>query len=267
MPGESKPCPPAALSLQHLSFGYSERPVVREVTTSIAPGEMVGLLGPNGAGKSTLLSLAAGALRPNSGSIHLQGMDLRRLSQREIARQVAFVPQDFSVQFAYTVRQIVALGRTPYLGTLGVERDADRLAVEEALAETALTDLGERIFNELSGGERQRVKIALGLAQEPKLLLLDEPTQNLDIGRQVELIDLLHFLRGEGITIFASIHDLQLLETNFSSVLLLSPDMPLLTGTPEEILRPSILERAFNCPPRRHPLLIERMQHDARRTV
>jgi iron complex transport system ATP-binding protein len=109
------------------------------------------------------------------------------------------------------------------------------------------------------------VKIALGLAQEPKLLLLDEPTQNLDIGRQVELIDLLHFLREEGITIFASIHDLQLVEGNFSSVLLLSPEMPLMNGTAEEILKPSILEKAFNCPPRRHPLLLERMQHHAKR--
>ena len=102
-------------------------------------------------------------------------------------------------------------------------------------------------------------------SQEPKLLLLDEPTQNLDIGRQVELIDLLHFLRGEGITIFASIHDLQLLEGNFSSVLLLSPEMPLMSGTPEEILVPSILEKAFNCPPRRHPLLLERIQHHAKK--
>jgi iron complex transport system ATP-binding protein len=143
----------------------------------------------------------------------------------------------------------------------------DRLAVDRALDLADVTGLQRRIFNELSGGERQRVKIALGLAQEPKLLLLDEPTQNLDIGRQVELIDLLHFLRGQGITIFASIHDLQLLEGNFSSVLLLSPEMPLMSGTPEEILQPSILEKAFHCPPRRHPLLIERLQHDARRVV
>jgi iron complex transport system ATP-binding protein len=141
----------------------------------------------------------------------------------------------------------------------------DRIAVDRALDLADVTGLQRRIFNELSGGERQRVKIALGLAQEPKLLLLDEPTQNLDIGRQVELIDLLHFLRAEGITIFASIHDLQLVEGNFSSVLLLSPEMPLMNGTPAEILKPSILEKAFNCPPRRHPLLLERTQQHTKK--
>jgi ABC-type cobalamin/Fe3+-siderophores transport system ATPase subunit len=109
------------------------------------------------------------------------------------------------------------------------------------------------------------VKIALGLAQQPKLLLLDEPTQNLDIGRQVELIDLLHFLRDEGITIFASIHDLQLIEGNFSSVVLVSPYSSTMTGTPDEMLKPALLEKAFNCPPRRHPLLLEKMQRNSRR--
>src|SRR6185369_6482667 len=119
-------------------------------------------------------------LHPSNGSIHLLGRDIARLSQREVARQVAFVPQDFSVQFAFTVRQIVALGRTPYLGVLGVERGEDRLAVEEALAETALIDLADRVFNELSGGERQRVLVALALAQRSPIVLLDEPTAHLD---------------------------------------------------------------------------------------
>jgi ABC-type cobalamin/Fe3+-siderophores transport system ATPase subunit len=142
----------------------------------------------------------------------------------------------------------------------------DRMAVDRALELADVAALQHRIFNELSGGERQRVKIALGLAQQPKLLLLDEPTQNLDIGRQVELIDLLHFLRSEGITIiFASIHDLQLVEGNFSTVVLLSPQMPLMNGTPEKMLKPAFLEKAFDCPPRRHPLLLERAQRSTKR--
>jgi iron complex transport system ATP-binding protein len=250
-----------------VSFGYGVLDVIRSASFDLQAGSCTALIGPNGAGKTTILRLSAGTLHCRSGSVLLNDVPLRKLPIRKVARTVALVPQQLDVPFQFTVREVVEQGRTPYLGFLRGPMSEDRRAVDRALELADVTGLQQRIFNELSGGERQRVKIALGLAQEPKLLLLDEPTQNLDIGRQVELIDLLHFLRGEGITIFASIHDLQLLETNFSSVLLLSPDMPLLSGTPEEILRPSILERAFNCPPRRHPLLIERMQHDARRTV
>ena len=255
------------LRFHDVSFGYGGLNVIRSANFDLQEGSCTALIGPNGAGKTTILRLAAGTLHCQSGSVILNDVPLHRLPLRKVARTVALVPQQLDVPFQFTVREVVEQGRTPYLGFLRGPMSEDRRAVDRALELADVTGLQQRIFNELSGGERQRVKIALGLAQEPKLLLLDEPTQNLDIGRQVELIDLLHFLRGEGITIFASIHDLQLLETNFSSVLLLSPDMPLLTGTPEEILRPSILERAFNCPPRRHPLLIERMQHDARRTV
>jgi iron complex transport system ATP-binding protein len=250
-----------------VSFGYGGHDVIRSASFDLLAGSCTALIGPNGAGKTTMLRLAAGTLHCRSGDVVLNDIPLHNLALRKVARTVALVPQQLDVPFQFTVREVVEQGRTPYLGFLRGPMSEDRIAVDRALDLADVTGLQQRIFNELSGGERQRVKIALGLAQEPKLLLLDEPTQNLDIGRQVELIDLLHFLRGEGITIFASIHDLQLLETNFSSVLLLSPDMPLLSGTPEEILRPSILERAFNCPPRRHPLLIERMQHDARRTV
>jgi len=133
----------------------------------------------------------------------------------------------------------------------------DRIAVDRALDLVDASVLRDRIFNELSGGERQRVKIALGLAQEPDLLLLDEPTQNLDIGRQVELMDLLELLRREGITLLASIHDLHLVPGNFTSVLLLAPDRSLTIGTPAEILTPQRLTDAFHCAPGRHPLLME----------
>ncbi len=151
---------------------------------------------------------------------------------KEVARTVALVPQQLELPFAFTVQQVVEQGRTPYIGMLRGPERSDRMAVDRALDLADVSSLRHRIFNELSGGERQRVKIALGLAQQPRLLLLDEPTQNLDIGRQVELIDLLHFLRDEGITILASIHDLHLVDKNFSTVLLLSPGQPLASGTP-----------------------------------
>ena len=253
------------LSFRDVSFGYSEPDLIQSLSFDLDAGSCTALIGPNGAGKTTMLRLAAGTLQSQSGSVLLNGIPLHTLALRTVARTVALVPQQLDVPFQFTVREVVEQGRTPYLGFLRGPMSEDRLAVDRALDLADVTGLQQRIFNELSGGERQRVKIALGLAQQPKLLLLDEPTQNLDIGRQIELIDLLHFLRAEGITIFASIHDLQLVESNFSSVLLLSPDMPLMNGVPEEVLKPSVLERVFNCPPRRHPLLLERMQHHVKR--
>jgi ABC-type cobalamin/Fe3+-siderophores transport system ATPase subunit len=252
------------LSFRNVSFGYGGPDVIQSASFDLQPGSCTALIGPNGAGKTTALKLAAGTLRCQSGSVVLNDQPLHTLALRTVARTVALVPQQLDVPFQFTVREVVEQGRTPYLGLLRGPMVEDRKAVDRALELADVTGLQQRVFNELSGGERQRVKIALGLAQQPKLLLLDEPTQNLDIGRQVELIDLLHFLREEGITIFASIHDLQLVEGNFSSVLLLSPDMPLINGAPEEILEPSILEKAFNCPPRRHPLLLERMQRHSK---
>jgi iron complex transport system ATP-binding protein len=253
------------LSFRGVSFGYGERDVIHSASFDLQQGSCTALIGPNGAGKTTILRLAAGTLRSRSGSILLNDVPLHTLALKTVARTVALVPQQLDVPFQFTVREVVEQGRTPYLGFLRGPMSEDRRAVDRALDLAGVTDLQQRIFNELSGGERQRVKIALGLAQQPKLLLLDEPTQNLDIGRQIELIDLLHFLHEEGITIFASIHDLQLVEGNFSSALLLSPDTPLMNGTPEEILQPSILEKAFDCPPRRHPLLLERTQRHTRR--
>jgi len=253
------------LSFRDVSFGYGGPDVIRSASFDLQVGSCTALIGPNGAGKTTILRLASGTLQSLSGSVTLNDEPLHKLSLKKVARTVALVPQQLDVPFQFTVREVVEQGRTPYLGFLRGPMSEDRMAVDRALELAHVTGLQQRIFNELSGGERQRVKIALGLAQQPKLLLLDEPTQNLDIGRQVELIDLLHFLRAEGITIFASIHDLQLVEGNFSSALLLSPDMPLMSGTPEEILKPAILEKAFNCPPRRHPLLLERTQRYAKR--
>jgi iron complex transport system ATP-binding protein len=253
------------LSFDGVSFGYGPTEIIHSASFDLEAGSCTALIGPNGAGKTTLLRLAAGTLHCRTGSVILNGEPLHSLRLATIARTVALVPQQLDVPFQFTVREVVEQGRTPYLGFLRGPMSEDRVAVDRALDLADVTGLQRRVFNELSGGERQRVKIALGLAQQPKLLLLDEPTQNLDIGRQVELIDLLHFLREEGITIFASIHDLQLVEGNFSFAMLLSPNMPLMRGTPEEILKPSILEKAFNCPPRRHPLLLERMERYTKR--
>lgn len=246
------------LSFQKVSFSYGGRSILHAADFDLEPGSCTALIGPNGAGKTTLLRLAVGVLRCRSGYIELDGRRIRELPLREVARSIALVPQQLEMPFAFTVQQVVEQGRTPYLGVLRGPSHRDRRAVDRALELTDLVHFRHRIFNELSGGERQRVKIALALAQQPRLLLLDEPTQNLDIARQVELIDLLRFLQAQGITIFASIHDLHLVRGNFSSVILISPDRPLIIGTADEILTADHLERAFDCPPARRSVLLER---------
>jgi iron complex transport system ATP-binding protein len=241
------------LQFHNVSFSYERRSVLADISFSVEAGECGALIGPNGIGKTTLLRLAAGVLACSGGNISLAGRRLDLLRLGETARLVALVPQRFEVPFDFTVEQIVEQGRTPYLGLLAGFKHRDRRAVERALELADVGSLRNRIFNELSGGERQRVKIALGLAQEPRLLLLDEPTQNLDLGRQLELLDSVRCLNDEGVTILAAMHDLQLIPGTFSSVLLLEPDREARKGSPQDILRPDILERAFDCPPRRHP--------------
>lgn len=240
-----------------VSFRYGERTILRDCTASIPADACIALVGPNGAGKTTLLRLAAGTLRPDCGEILLQGQPLSSLSRRRIARSVALVPQEVEVPFPFTVEQLVQQGRTPYLGLFGGLRAADREAVEGAFELTDTGHLRARVFNQLSGGERQRVRIALGLAQNPRLLLLDEPTQHLDIGRQMEMVELIGQLAVQGIAIVAAIHDLALIEGTFSTVWLLAPDSPLRQGRPDSILRPELLEEVFCCPPRAGRLLRE----------
>ena len=243
------------LRFEDVSFRYADRTVLAGVDFMLLEGSCTALIGPNGAGKTTLLRLASGTLTAASGTVSLGEHDPAKMPHRQRSRLVALVPQQLDVPFDFTVQQIVEQGRTPYLGFLRGPLREDRLAVDRALELTDTIDFRHRIFNELSGGERQRVKIALGLAQEAKLLLLDEPTQNLDIGRQAELIELLDRLRGEGITILASIHDIHLVPGNFSAVHLLGPDRALISGTPLEVLTVDNLARAFRCPPGYRPVV------------
>jgi len=248
------------LEFARASFCYGDRLILDEISGVVSNGECVALVGPNGIGKTTLLRLAAGTLSPRAGEVRLLGQTLDRLKQQTIARSIALVPQNVDVPFAFTVEQFIEQGRTPFLRMFGGLQAADRAAIEEAMDLTDTRSLRRRIFNQLSGGERQRVKIALGLAQQPRLLLLDEPTQHLDIGRQLEMADLIRSLSARGIAILASMHDLTLIEGTFSSVWLLSPEEGLRKGAPEEILQPEFLRRAFRCPPHHHSVLEERIR-------
>ena len=245
------------LQFSSVNFHYSDRQVLANVTFTLHAGTCVALVGANGSGKTTLLRMASGTLEASSGMVLLEGHNASSIPHRQRSRLVALVPQQLDIPFDFTVQQIVEQGRTPYLGLLRGPSQADHLAVERALDLTDTTGLRHRVFNELSGGERQRVKIALGLAQEAKLLLLDEPTQNLDIGRQAELMVLLDRLKEEGITILASIHDIHLVPDNFSEVHLLNPDRSMTSGIPADILTSENLSKAFHFTPGRLPSMFQ----------
>jgi iron complex transport system ATP-binding protein len=218
---------------------------------------MAALMGPNGAGKSTLLNLIAGVLRPTAGRLAWCGADLSLLPPRERARRIAMVPQTLTAPAAYSVRECVSLGRTPYLRPLRGETDVDRDVVRRVLEETGTAELADRSMGELSGGERQRVALALALAQEPEVLLLDEATAHLDLKHQVALLDLVRRLnRTPGMTVLAAIHDPNLAPRWFDGVLLLHRGRIAASGSPAEVLEAERLAAVFEVPLHvtRHPL-------------
>ncbi|TAM79668.1 MAG: ABC transporter ATP-binding protein [Acidobacteria bacterium] len=239
----------AMILASQVCFDYDGQPVLTGISLEIHAGERVAILGPNGVGKTTLLKLLSGARSPSRGSILLDGRDLRSVSRQELARKIAVVPQDLAVPFAFTAQEIVELGRTPHLGLLRGFRSNDRCAVEQAMFLTDTTDLSGRIINELSGGERQRVIIAMALAQEPEILLVDEPTHLLDITRQAEILDLVTELnRSRGLTIVAAIHDLNLAGRYFNRLMVLHRGAVLADGAPEDVLRAEVVEEAYGGP-------------------
>jgi iron complex transport system ATP-binding protein len=236
------------LQFDKVTFGYGSQPLFTEVNLTIAPGEMVALLGPNGTGKTTLLMLATSTLHPQTGRILLHGHNLRSLPRRQIARQIAMVPQAFTTPFAFTVRELVGLGRTPYLSFLGSESPADRQAITQAMEVTGAIALAGRIFNDLSGGEQQRVILAMALAQQPTILLLDEPTTHLDLKYQIGILELAQRLnREQGMTIFATMHDLNLAARYFPRLILFQRGV-LADGPPVEVLQGRLLSRVYEVP-------------------
>jgi iron complex transport system ATP-binding protein len=237
------------LEFRNVSFSRGPRLLLDQMSFKVEKQNMVALLGPNGVGKTTLLRLASRLLHPSSGEILLQDRPLGEWPRRELPRAIALVPQELEVPFSFRVEEIVAQGRAPYTQWLGSCSSADRRAVENAMKAVDVWAFRDCIYSELSGGERQRVKIAIGLAQQAQLMLLDEPTQHLDIGRQIELLALLRRLNRQGITIVAAVHDLNLVADNFSSAIVLTPEPSWTAGPAAQILRPDLLERAFSVPP------------------
>lgn len=243
-----------SLQVQRVSFSYLNGLALRDISLSIEAGEMVGVLGPNGSGKTTLLKLVSGILRPERGEIRLDGSDLRQLSRKSIARSVAVVPQQFHIPFAFTVDEVVTLGRLPFVRALRGETAADKRAVATALGLVGVGHLAERRFDELSGGERQKVILAMALAQQPKLLLLDEPIVHLDICHQVEILELVRRLNiEEGLTVIAAMHDLNLASLFFDRLILLKEGQVSAEGTPAEVLTEDKVREVFSASVRVEP--------------
>ena len=250
-PGDVRP----VLQGRGLTFVHprAEEPAVREVSLSVAPGQLLAVAGPNGAGKSTLLRLLSGALSPHAGEVRLDERALDDLSDRERARAIAVVPQSESSPFPVTVREMVGMGRYTHLGPWERAGSRDDAVVERALERCMVTPFAERQLGELSGGERQRVRIARALAQEAPILLLDEPTAGLDLRFQMELFHLLRELRADGLALLLVTHDLNLAARFADRLLLLDRGRAEAIGPPAEILSRETLEAVYEWPLRLVP--------------
>jgi iron complex transport system ATP-binding protein len=225
------------LEFRNVCFSRGSKLLLNDLSFSIDRQDMVALLGPNGIGKTTMLQIACRLLRPTSGEILLQGKPLPQWSRRNLPRSIALVPQQLDIPFNFRVQEVVGQGRIPYIPLFGAGTPADHDAVESAMEAVDISNLRNRVYSELSEGERQRVKIAIGLAQKATVMLLDEPTQHLDIGRQIELVALLRELNRQGITIIAAVHDLNLVAENFSSAILLTPEPSWVAGAVADVLQ------------------------------
>jgi iron complex transport system ATP-binding protein len=234
------------VELTGVCAGYAADNVLTDISLRIDAGQMIALVGANGAGKSTLLRVVSGVLRPRSGSVRLRGMAIHRMPPRDIARQIAVVPQETRTPPGVTARELVQLGRTPHLRHFSGATRRDAEVVDWALEVTGASDLQRRFADELSGGERQRVVLARALAQQPSLLLLDEPTANLDLRHQVGALELMRKMaRDNGLGVLAALHDLQLAALYCDHVLLLRNGRIAHQGTPEAVFTAAHLRAAF----------------------
>ena len=234
-----------------LGFRYpeSQRDALADVSAAVESGAFACLIGPNGCGKSTLLKLWLGALKPTSGSALFEEKAAAQWDRRELALRIGAVAQIEELVFPFTVWETVSMGRYPHLGPWRSMREEDRAAVMHALARCDLEGMSDRLVSNLSGGERQRVRIARALAQQPRALVLDEPTASLDLGHEMALFELLADLCAtDGVTVVAATHNLNLAARFASSMILLSQGRLVATGPPSAVITREIVERVYGWP-------------------
>ena len=235
------------IETKDISFSYRDLSVIDILSLGVRGGKILGILGPNGAGKSTLINLLSGTIRADSGKITIDGSSIEDISYRTLAKKIAVVPQISSPPFAFTSLEIVLMGRTPHISPFGFESKGDIDAAVDAMKKTDCYEFSSRNIDQLSGGERQRVLLARALAQNPKVLMLDEPTTFLDIKHisalKGTLIKLSH---EEGLTIICALHDLNVASSLCDDIVLLKGGRIEAAGTPDEIINGSTIERVFD---------------------
>ena len=225
------------IEMQNVCLGYSRKVVLKGLTFQVRPGEMMGLIGPNGCGKSTVIKALSHIISPYSGKILLDGQDIKKIQRRDLSRLLAVVPQIPLLPSAFTAFEIVLMGQYPHLGLFQYEGPKELAIAWQAMKKTDTQSLAERRVSELSGGEIQSLLIARALAQETKAILLDEPTANLDIGRQVEILDLLKGLcRDNNLAVLAALHDLNLAIQYCDRLVLINNGQIHVEGTPTEVI-------------------------------
>ena len=237
------------LSLRTIGFCYGQQPALTGIDLSLMDGEILGIIGPNGSGKSTLLKIMGGLLTPRDGEIRLRGRPLCELSRPELARDVAMVAQENYFRFAFTALEVVLMGRYPHLKRLQFEGRRDMDAAMHALEATQAAELADRPIHELSGGERQRVLIARALAQEARVMLLDEPTSFLDLKFKRDIFRLIAQLsRDTGLTVALVSHDIDLAAMYCSRLVMLKQGNMYTTGAPNDVVTAEHIEAVYECP-------------------
>ena len=237
-----------ALDVKNLSLSYDGRPALKDLSLSIREGEFFVIIGPNGSGKTTLLKAIAGLI-PSESAITILNQPLDRYSRRQLAQCLAVVPQQTPLDFPFTVADAVLMGRSPHLNFLASEQREDYEIAREAMRFTSIDHLAGRRLHQLSGGERQRVIISRAICQQPRIILLDEPTASLDPAHQIHVMDLLLDLRAtRKITVVMVSHDLNLAAMYGDRLLLLHHGSAMRSGSPGQVLEKTLLEQAYGCP-------------------
>ena len=237
-----------AITAKNLSHSFGENLVLKNVSFQVPKRDFFIIIGPNGSGKTTLMKIISGLLKPRNGELNILNRSIDQYHRKALARTIAFVPQMTFADFPFTVTEIVLMGRSPYLGMLGLEAKNDLEIANQAITFTGLENLAHRKLDQLSGGEQQRVFVARAICQEPDIILLDEPTASLDLAYQVRIMDLMEQLKNEkGITVVMVSHDVNLAAMYADHLLLLHKGQVLCQGLPDEVITYQNLEAAYGC--------------------